>query len=343
MSDDTTPPKQNMSYSMGGSVSAGASMAPTSAGASFGGASAPAPATSQGASAGPLIKDVTTESFLDDVLEASKVAPVIVDFWAPWCGPCKQLGPVIEKAVTAANGAVTLAKMDIEKHPDVAGQMRIQSIPAVVAFVDGKPADAFMGAKPEREVKAFIDKIAAMNPNPPGADMNAVLDEADRLLKEEDYGGAADLYSSVLSQEPGSIDALAGIGHCYFAVGEHDKARDLVATIPPEHHTEGALGTLVKSLELAEQANDLGDIAALAEASEADPKNHQARYDYAIALNAHGRREDAVDQLVAIVKADRKWEDDGAREKLLEFFTAWGNSDPATVAGRRALSSVLFS
>lgn len=343
MSDDQKPLKQNMSYSMGGSVSAGASMAPTSAGASFGGASASAPAAAQGTAAGPLIKDVTTDSFMADVLEASKVAPVIVDFWAPWCGPCKQLGPVIENAVAAAKGAVTLAKMDIEKYPDVAGQMRIQSIPAVVAFVDGKPADAFMGAKPEGEVKAFVDKIAAMNPNPPGADLDAILDEADRLLKEEDFGGAADLYSSVLAQEPGSVDALAGVGQCYFAVGEHDKARELVATIPPEHHNQGALAALIKSLELADQANELGDISALADACEADPKNHQARYDYAIALNAHGRREEAVDQLVTIVKADRKWEEDGAREKLLEFFAAWGNMDPATVAGRRALSSVLFS
>jgi len=268
---------------------------------------------------------------------------VIVDFWAPWCGPCKQLGPVIEKAVTDAKGAVTLAKMDIEKYPDVAGQMRIQSIPAVVAFVDGKPADAFMGAKPEGEVKAFIDKIAAMNPNPPAGDMNDVLDEADRLLKEKDFGGAADLYSSVLAKEPGSVDALAGIGQCYFEVGELDKARELVASIPEEHHGQGALAALVKSLELADQASDLGDISALASAADADPKNYQARFDYAIALNAHGRREDAVEQLVAIVKADRKWEDDGARSKLLEFFESWGNMDEATVAGRRALSSVLFS
>ena len=340
MSDDTTPPKQNMSYSMGGSVSAGASMASTPTDVSFGGAPA---APSQNAGTGPLIKDVTTDSFMTDVLEASKVAPVIVDFWAPWCGPCKQLGPVIENAVTGAKGAVTLAKMDIEKYPDVAGQMRIQSIPAVVAFVDGKPADAFMGAKPEAEVKAFVDKVAAMNPNPPGADLNAVLDEADRLLKEEDYGEAADLYSSVLNQEPGSVDALAGIGYCYFAIGEHDKARDLVATIPSEHHNQGALAALVKSLELADQASELGDISALADACEADPKNYQARYDYAIALNALGRREDAVEQLIVIVKADRKWEEDGAREKLIEFFAAWGNTDPATIAGRRALSSVLFS
>ncbi len=342
MSDDTTPPKQNMSYSMGGSVSAGASMTPTSAGASFGGAPS-APSASAQAAAGPLIKDVTTDSFMADVLEASKSTPVIVDFWAPWCGPCKQLGPVIENAVAAAKGAVTLAKMDIEKYPDVAGQMRIQSIPAVVAFVDGKPADAFMGAKPAGEVQAFIDKIAAMNPNPPGADLNAILDEADQLLKDEDFGAAADLYSSVLAQEPGSVDALAGIGQCYFAVGEHDKARELVATIPEEHHTQGALAALVKSLELADQANELGDISSLAAASEKEPNNHQARYDYAIALNAHGRREEAVEQLVAIVKADRKWEEDGAREKLLEFFAAWGNMDPATVSGRRALSSVLFS
>lgn len=289
------------------------------------------------------VKDVTTETFMQDVIEASKAGPVVVDFWAPWCGPCKQLGPVIEKVARETRG-VALRKMDIEQYPEVSQQMGIQSIPAVVAFVDGRPADAFMGAKGEGEVKRFFEKLAdKVAPTAEEADMAQVLEEADALASSGDHGAAAELYSAVLVKEPGNIDAFAGLGQCYVAVGEVDHAQMLVDKVPEEHRQKGPLPALVKAIELARQASGLGELDDLARTVDGDPKNHQARMDYALALNAAGDREEAAEQLVAIVRTDRTWEDDGARTQLLEFFEAWGNSDPATLSGRRALSSVLFS
>lgn len=346
MTDESNAQKPNVSYSMGTGYSTGghASAQGSMSGSApdFGAANPPA----QGASSGQVIKDITTQSFMIDVIEASNVGPVIVDFWAPWCGPCKQLGPTIEKVVTAAAGAVTLCKMDIEQYPEIAGQMGIQSIPAVVAFVNGRPAEAFMGAKPESEVQAFVDKLIANNPRKDagaGPDMAALLDEGNALLQAGDFGGAADIFSNILAHEAGNLDALAGLGQCYLGVGEPEQAQALVNSVPEEHHNEGALAALVKALELAAQASDLGELPELARLVEEDPKNHQARMDYALALNAHGEREQAAEQLIAIVRADRKWNDDGARVKLLELFEVWGNADPATVSGRRMLSSVLFS
>ncbi len=324
------------SFQMGGAQMGGASMPDYAPQASPG--SVPA-----GASAS-AIKDVSTQSFMADVIEASKSGPVVVDFWAPWCGPCKQLGPVIEKVVSEAGGRVTLAKMDIEKYPEVAGQMGIQSIPAVVAFVDGRPAEAFMGNKPESEVRAFIDKLAAAAPVPAGQfDAKAMLDAADTMLLNGDHGGAAEAYGTVAQNEPGNLDALAGLGQCYVAVGELDMARQLLEQVPAEFHTEGTIAKLAKQIELADQAAALGDTGDLKAAVEADPTNHQARLDYAVALNAHGQRNDAVDQLIAIVKADREWNEDGGRRQLLDFFETWGPMDKATIYGRRSLSSVLFS
>lgn len=292
---------------------------------------------------GNAVKDVTTQTFMSDVIEASRDKPVIVDFWAPWCGPCKQLGPIIERVVREAKGAVALAKMDIEQYPDIAGQMGIQSIPAVVAFIDGRPADAFMGAKPESEVKAFVDKVASKKPTPEAQGLAQALEEADRRLAESDHGGAAELFGAVLGQDPGNLDALAGMGHCYLAVGEADMARQMVESLSEDQRKSDPITALAKALDLQDQAADLGDLQPLADAVAADPGDHQARYDYAIALNGAGKREDAADQLLAIVKADRKWNDDGARAQLVEFFEAWGHADPATVSARRTLSSILFS
>ena len=293
--------------------------------------------------AGGVVKDVTTETFMTDVIEASRSNPVVVDFWAPWCGPCKQLGPIIENVARETKG-VTLCKMDVEQYPEVSSQMGIQSIPAVVAFVDGRPADAFMGAKPESEVRRFFEKIAKkVKPDPQAEDMAAAMDQANELMNEGDHGAAAEIFGAVLAREPGNIDAFAGLGQCYIAVGEIDMAQMLIDKIPEEHRDRGPLVGLIKAIELARQASDLGGLAELAAAVEANPGDHQARLDYALALNAEGEREAAAEQLIEIVRADRTWKDDGARTQLLEFFEAWGNSDPATVSGRRALSSILFS
>ncbi|MEM9733138.1 MAG: co-chaperone YbbN [Pseudomonadota bacterium] len=308
-------------------------------GAAYGGSMGGAPAA-----AGAAVKDVTTASFMSEVIEASRHGPVVVDFWAPWCGPCKDLGPVIERVVTevAATGRnITLAKMDVEAHPQVSQQMGIQSIPAVVAFVDGRPAEAFMGNKPEAEVRAFIEKVAG--PTTAAADAAALMEEADVAVAEKDHERAAEIYAAVLAREPGNLDAFAGLGQCYIAVGEPDMAAALLDKIPEEHHAEGPLANLKKALDLARQAADLGDLGTLAAAVEAAPDNHDARFDYALALNGHGEREQAAQQLVAIVKADREWREDGARTQLLEFFETWGPMDAATKSGRRALSSVLFS
>ncbi|MEL7228284.1 MAG: co-chaperone YbbN [Pseudomonadota bacterium] len=323
-----------MNTTMGGSGMSGSAVG--GAGASFAGG--------MGATSTAPVKDVTTATFMTDVIDASRHGPVVVDFWAPWCGPCKDLGPVIERVVTevAATGRnITLAKMDVEAHPQVSQQMGIQSIPAVVAFVDGRPAEAFMGNKPEAEVRAFIEKVAG--PTTVAADAAALMEEADRAVVEKDHERAAEIYAAVLAREPGNLDAFAGLGQCYIAVGEPDMAAALLEKIPEEHHAEGPLASLKKAVDLARQAADLGDLGTLAAAVEAAPDNHEARFDYALALNGHGEREQATQQLVAIVKADREWREDGARTQLLEFFETWGPMDPATKAGRRALSSVLFS
>ena len=289
------------------------------------------------------VKDVTTETFMVDVIEASRTNPVVVDFWAPWCGPCKQLGPVIEKIAGETKG-VTLCKMDVEKYPEVSGQMGIQSIPAVVAFVDGRPADAFMGAKPEGEVRRFFEKIASkVKPDEEGENLAAAMEQASQLMGEGDHGAAAEIYGAILAKEPGNIDAFAGLGQCYVAVGEVDMAQMLIEKIPEEYRDRGPLVALTKAIELARQASDLGGLSELAVAVESNPGDHQARLDYALALNSEGQREAAAEQLIAIVRADRKWKDDGARTQLLEFFEAWGHMDPATISGRRALSSILFS
>jgi len=290
---------------------------------------------------GNSVLEITDSQFSSEVLEAKQ--PVLAYFWAPWCGPCKQLGPVIEKVVTNANGAVSLRKMDIEKYPEVAGQMGIQSIPAVVAFIDGRPADAFMGAKPESEVQAFVDKVAAKGPGPQVSPIDAMMEEAEALREAGDFGAAAELFGHILQSEPGSLDALAGLGQCYLAVGEHEQAAQMIAHVPEDHLAEEPLATLVKAIDLAQQAASLGDLEPLAAAVEANPKDHQARFEYAVALNGKGKREDAIDQLIAIVRVDRNWNDDGARKQLVEFFETWGPMDEATVAGRRALSSILFS
>jgi putative thioredoxin len=287
-----------------------------------------------------LIKETTTQSFMKDVIEESKRQPVLIDFWAPWCGPCKQLTPVLEKAVRAAKGKVKLVKMNIDEHPAIPGQMGIQSIPAVIAFVNGQPADGFMGALPESQVMAFLERLTKEKI---GAGDPDLLKAAEQALAANDFAGAADVYAQILAEDGASIPALAGLARCYVGTGAIDQAKQTLAMVPESKRNDTAVAAARAAIELAEQSQSLGPVNELEQKVAADPKDHQARFDLALALNAKGAREAAVDHLIEIVKRDRKWNDDGARKQLVQFFDAWGPTDEATIAGRKRLSSILFA
>ncbi len=290
--------------------------------------------------AADLIKDTTTATFRQDVIAESMNRPVLVDFWAPWCGPCKQLTPVLEKAVTAAGGAVVLVKMNIDEHPSIAGQLGIQSIPAVIAFQRGQPVDGFMGAVPESQVKEFIARLAGpAGPSP----IEAALEEATRLIAEGDLAGASEIYAAILEQEPDNVAALAGLAKIQLDAGELENARQVLAMVPEAKAADPALAGIRAALELAEQAASLGDLAGLQARVEANPDDHQARFDLALGLAARGDRTSAVDHLIEIRRRDRDWNEDGARKQLLQFFEAWGVMDPDAIRGRRKLSTLLFS
>jgi putative thioredoxin len=287
-----------------------------------------------------LVKDTTTAGFRQDVIAESMRQPVLVDFWAPWCGPCKQLTPVIEKAVRAAGGKVKLVKMNIDEHPGIAGQLGIQSIPAVIAFSKGQPVDGFMGALPESQVKGFIERLVG----PVGADDVAeILAEAAAIAAEGDAAGAAEIYAAVLAQDPENVAAIAAMAKLHLDLADLEGARRFLAMAPKGKENDPALAAVRAAVDLAEQAASLGDAADLQRRVEADPSDHQARFDLALALNARGRREEAAGHLLDIVRRDRTWNDDGARKQLVQFFEAWGPTDPATLAGRRRLSSILFA
>jgi putative thioredoxin len=286
------------------------------------------------------VKDVTTQSFMKDVIEESRRQPVLVDFWAEWCGPCKQLTPVLEKAVKAAKGKVKLTKMDIDKHPAIPGQMGIQSIPAVIAFVNGQPADGFLGALPESQVNDFIARITK---DKLGGEAQDLLKAADEALGTGNAVEAVELFAAVLQDEPGNVPALAGLARAYVETGALDQAKETLALIPEAKRNEAAAVAARSALEVAEQAQSVGPVAELEQKVAANPLDHQARFDLAVALNAAGKREEAADHLLAIVKRDRKWNDDGARKQLVQFFDAWGPADEATLSGRRKLSSILFA
>ena len=300
------------------------------------------------AGAADLVKETTTASFTRDVLEESRRQPVLVDFWAPWCGPCKQLQPIIERVVQQAGGAVKLVKLNIDDHPAIPGQMGIQSIPAVVAFVNGRPVDGFMGALPESQVRDFIARIGGAAGGADAAaaeaEIAAALADAEKRLAARDFDGAGELYGAVLQAVPDNLDAAAGIAECMLGLGRVGEARAFLASLPTEEAGKHAgLTAIGKKLDQMEEARKLGDPQALEHHLSLNPDDHATRIKLAKIRSAEGNREEAADHLLLIMRRDRSFDDDGARRQLLEFFDAWGPKDPATLAARRKLSSILFA
>ena len=301
------------------------------------GTSGPPPASAD------WIKDGSIESFVEDVLEASATVPVIVDFWAPWCGPCKTLGPMLERLVKEAKGAVRLVKIDVDKNQELAAQMRIQSIPAVYGFVGGRPADGFAGALPESQLKAFIQRLTggAAGQGPTIAEL---LAEAQTQLNEGQPELALSIYQQILSEDETNAPALAGTMRCLLKLGHAEGARQLFDSLTPELQAQTDLAAAAKALELAEKAGkSSGATAPLRGKLETNPNDHQARFDLAAALVAEGANEEAVDELLELYRRDRNWNEGAAKTQLLTLFEAFGHADPLTVASRKRLSSLMFS
>ena len=295
-----------------------------------------------------LIKDSDQTKFAKDVLETSRTVPVIVDFWAPWCGPCKTLQPMIEKVVKEAKGAVKLVKIDIDKNQMLAQQLRIQSIPAVYAFFGGRPVDGFMGAVPESQVKQFVDRLIQSAGGVPGADSPAaqigeLLEHAKTAVAQNDMETAAQIYSEILGIEPVNVTALAGLARYQVSIGDLDQAKELLEQIPAKERTGSDIAAVQAAIDLAEKAKDSGPIGELKAKAAADPKDFQSRLDLAMAYWAANQKQEAVDELLAMIKLDRTWNEAAARQQLLKFFEALGFTDPIAVDGRKRLSTILFS
>ena len=291
-----------------------------------------------------LVKEVSQQDFAREVIEASVNTPIIVDFWAPWCGPCKQLGPMLEKAVAETAGAVRMVKVNVDENQQLAQQLRIMSIPTVYGFFQGQPVDGFQGAQPESAVKDFVKRLAeaagaSIGPSP----IEQALDQAETLLRDGETGQAEALFSQVLQHEADNRRALAGLAGCLLAKGAADQAREFVDALDEETRGAPEFASVLAQLRLAETAARAGPIGELQAKVDANPKDHQARYDLAIALQAAGRDDEAAEQLLEIIRLERSWNEDAARKQLLTFFEAWGAGDPRTIEIRRRLSSLLFS
>jgi putative thioredoxin len=294
----------------------------------------PDPAASDG-----VIKDATDKSFMDDVVNASKDTPVLVDFWAPWCGPCRTLTPIIEKVVLAAKGKVKLVKINIDENPAYAGQLRVQSIPAVFAFKDGKPVDGFMGAQPESQIKAFVERLVGQVP----AGIDELLAAGLESLGLDDIGGAAQSYAEAASLDPGNAKALAGLAKCYLLGGDPERAREVLASIAQEKAKDPDVVAVKAQIALIDAAADAGDPSTIAAALAASPDDLQARFDLAMAKIGTGDLAGASDELLEIIARERNWNGDAARKQLLVVFEAAGPSSDIARNGRRRLSAILFS
>jgi putative thioredoxin len=288
-----------------------------------------------------LVKDATDASFVVDVMEASKQQPVLVDFWAPWCGPCKQLTPIIEKVVTENNGKVKLVKVNIDENPQYAGQLRVQSIPAVFAFVDGRPVDGFMGALPESQIRQFISRLSKMGGL--AEQIAEALGMARQALEQPDYEAAIDIASQILGADPVQAEAYAIKARAEMGLEQLEAATATLAAVPADKATDPHIISAKAALDLLLNPVDTSGISTLEKTIADNPLDHAARVELAVLLNGVNRREDAIDHLIHIIRKDRTWNEDGARKQLVQFFEAWGPKDEMTLLGRRKLSSVLFS
>jgi putative thioredoxin len=287
-----------------------------------------------------LVKETSTAAFKADVLEASKQAVVLVDFWADWCQPCKQLAPILEKVVRSYGGKVKLVKLNVDQHPSIPGQLRIQSLPTVYAFRDGKPFDGFMGMQPESAIKAFIDRIMGEEN---AADLDAALDAADKALEGGDLQNAAEIYAAVLQEDRENVVAIAGLARCYLKSGDTARAEQTLALVPPDKQSNSAVASVKAAIDLAKRAGTPDDLAGLEAKVAANPVDHQARIDLAMAFAARGAKDKAIEQLLESFRRDRNWNEQAARKQLVQLFEAWGPKDPFTIEGRRRLSSLMFS
>jgi putative thioredoxin len=298
----------------------------------------------QGSAAADAVKDGTQETFAVDVIEASMSTPVIVDFWAPWCGPCKQLGPQLEKAVIATRGAVRMVKIDVDQNQALAQQLRVQSIPAVYAFFQGQPVDGFVGVQPESQIKSFVARLVEQSGGAPGDDpLEQALAQAEAALEDGQHGPASAIFGQVLQQQSDNLRALAGSIRCRLGAGDVEGARELIDSLTPEIAKAPEIASATAAVELAEQAMNTGDLSGLMKKVEQDGNDHESRFELALALQGAGKPEAAADELLEIVRRNRAWNDDAARKQLVKFFEAWGHSDPLTLDVRSRLSSLLFS